>query len=226
MRLVLTSVNYADFLALTLPAWKAIVPAGLLVATSPEDVDSQRVARDHDVPVVVTDAWTREDPTCHEGGRPATFNMALGLDEALGLSGHLMPPPAAGELIGHVNPDCMPFGAWPSERAFDQDGVYGFWRYECLEPKHLAQHQRGDRSLDRFPRLKNTKGAPIGYCQLFRAQPGRRFGSYPTAAKFDTHFTARFLRHEMLPDLYLLHLGPINVRENWAGRTVPAWGTA
>ena len=227
MRFVITSVNYADYLAVTLPAWKAILPAGaLFVATSPEDVETQRVALlDHGVPCVVTDAWTRKDPTCHEGGEP-TFNIALGLDEALGLTGGLVTPPQDGEILGHASADCVPFGRWPDESRFDDQTVYAFWRYECLSPKHLAQHQSGKRPLSQFPRLKNTKGAPIGYNQMFRAKPGRRFGSYPTAGKFDTHFTARFPRFEMLLDAYLLHLGPINIRENWAGRTVPTWGAA
>ncbi len=225
MRIVLTSVNYADFLAATLAAWKAIVPAGaLVVATAPGDA-SIAVAESHGVPVVVTGAWTRIDPSCHEGG-PARFNMALGVDEALGLAGNLVPSPSDGELIGHVNPDCLPFGRWPSDKTFDAETVYGFWRYECLEQAHLEQYVRGRRPLSSFPKLKNTKGAPIGYCQLFRAQPGRRFGSYPTAAKFDTHFTSRFLNHQMLTEVYLLHLGPINVRENWSGRVVPQWGAA
>lgn len=223
MRVVLTSVNYADFLAVTLAAWKAIVPAGLVVATAPGDASIQ-VAEAHGVPVVVTDAWTRRGED-HQGGEP-TFNMGLGLNEALGLCGDRVPAPAAGELIGHVNPDCMPFGRWPNEQRFDAETVYAFWRYECLEPKHLSQHLGGVRPLSAFPRLKNTGGAPIGYCQLFRAKAGRRFGSYQTAGKFDTHFTATFARKQMLTDVYLLHLGPISVRENWAGRVVPQWGAA
>jgi hypothetical protein len=225
VRVVVTSVHYADFLAVTLPAWKAFVPAGLVVATCPGDDETVRVAGGHDVPVVVTDAWTRRDPAGHEGGDP-TFNMGYGLNVALGLAGDLVPAPESGEIVGHVNPDCYPFGRWPADGRFGADGIYAFWRHECLSPKALAEHVRGVRPLERFPRLKNSKGAPIGYCQFFRAAPGRRFGSYPTAAKFDTHFTARFLHQEMLTEAYLLHLGPINVRENWAGRTVPAWGAA
>jgi hypothetical protein len=226
MRFAITSVNYADFLAVALPAWKAMLPAGsLVVATSHEDVVTQALTKDHGVTLVVTDAWTRKDSTCHEGGAP-TFNIALGLDEALGLTGDLMSPPKDGEVIGHVSADCVPFGRWPDESNLDDQTVYGFWRYECLKPEHLAEHQQGRRPLSKFPRLKNTKGAPIGYNQIFRAKPGRRFGSYPTAGKFDTHFTTRFPRFEMLLDAYFLHLGPINVRENWAGRVVPTWGEA
>jgi hypothetical protein len=226
MRFVITSVNYADFLEVTLPLWKAFLPPGTLyVATSHEDVATRVLTLQHGVGLVVTDAWTRRDASCHEGGEP-TFNLALGLDESLGLASDLMPPPSAGEIVGHVSADCAPFGRWPDESRFDAQTIYGFWRYECLTQAHLNEHWLGRRPLAKFPRLKNTKGAPIGYNQIFRAKPGRRFGSYPTAGKFDTHFTTRFPRFEMLLDAYLLHLGPINVRENWAGRTVPTWGTA
>jgi len=227
MRFVITSVNYADYLAVTLPAWKAILPkSALCVATSHGDAESRRVTADHDVQCYITDAWTRKDPTSHEGGEP-TFNLALGLDETLGLiDGGPVPAPIAGEIVGHASADCVPFGTWPDDAVFDDRTVYAFWRYECLTPKALAEHQTGIRPIAKFPRLKNTNGAPIGYCQIFRAKPGRRFGSWPTAGKFDTQFTKTFPRSEMLLDVYLLHLGPINVRENWAGRVVPQWGAA
>lgn len=222
MRVVLTSVGYGDLLAVTIDAWKRVVPKGLVVATSFDDTESQDIAKAHYVPFVVTDAWTRDDPSCHKG-RPSTFNMALGLDVAFGFAEDSVEPVTPGEVCAHVNPDCYPFGTWPKDSAIKQDTVYGFWRHECLSQKALTQHLAGNRGLEHFPRLKNSHGWPIGYCQIFRAQPGRRFGSYPTAGKFDTDFSRGFARQEMLPDVYLLHLGAINVRENWGGRVVPRW---
>lgn len=224
MRLVIASVQYADMLEVVLPAWTALVPAGLVVATSPDDVDSQRVAASHGVPVAVTTAWTRIDDTCHRSSRPATFNLALALDEVLGLVGSN--PPAIGELCGHVSADCVPFGRWPDERTFMDGTVYGFWRYECLSPKALHEHQQGRRSLGQFPKLKNSHSWPIGYNQLFRYAPGIRFGSYATAGKFDTDFSRGFQQRVMRDELYFLHMGPISVKENWAGRVVPIWGAA
>lgn len=223
MRVVVTSVGYGDLLEVTLSAWKAVAPKGsLVVATSPEDVESISVAEARDVPVVVTDAWTRDDPSCHKG-RPSTFNMALGMDVAFGFVEEVTRPMKSGEVCAHVNPDCYPFGTWPKDSTIKQDTVYGFWRHECLSHQHLTEHVAGNRPLHHFPRLKNSHGWPIGYCQIFRAAPGRRFGSYPTAGKFDTDFSRTFSRQEMLSDVYLLHLGAINVRENWGGRVVPRW---
>lgn len=221
MRLVITSVKYGDMLPVVLPAWQSILKAGLAVATSPEDRESQAVAQAHGVPCVVTDAWTR----CDEGhtGGPAKFNLGYGVNVALGLRGSLVEPPAVGEVCAHVSADCVPFGTLPREDELRQDTVYGFWRYECLTQKALLEHQRGARSLSQFPRLKNSGGMPIGYFQMWRAARERWMPSFTTAGKTDTHFTKTFPRFEMLTSLYFLHLGPINVHENWAGRVVPQW---
>jgi hypothetical protein len=223
MRLVIASVNYGDLLRVVLPAWKAIVPS-VSVATSPDDQESQAVAAELGVPVVVTDAWTRSD----EGhtGKPATFNLGFGVNVALGLRGDLVSPPAEGELCAHVSADCYPFGEMPAESDLRTDTIYGFWRYECLTHGALKAHINGTRSLSRFARLKNSGGMPIGYFQMFRAQPGRRMPSYPTAGKTDTHFAKAFARFEMLSSLYFLHLGPINNHANWGGRVLPRWEVA
>lgn len=225
MRIVLTSVRYADFLAVTLPAWRALVPSGLLVATSPEDEASQRIAADHNVPTVITDAWRRSDRTCHQGDMPR-FNLALGLDVAFGLFDDAMPPPAEDELCGHLSADCYPVGRWPADRTFPADTIAGFWRYACATPAELRDAQQGRRAVSSFPRLKNAHGWPIGYCQLFRYRSGLRFGSFPTAGKFDIRFREQFTHKVMRDDVALLHLGPSSVRENWAGRVIPQWGAA
>ena len=225
MRIVLTSVGYADFLSVTLSAWKACIPAGCLtVATSPEDRASQRLAEAHGVPFIATDAWSRMDPTCHVGPRPG-FNMAFGLDVALGLAGDRLPRPLVGQVCAHVNADCYPVGQWPDVSTFAPDTVYGFWRYECPTPDDLNAYLSGTRSQDSFPRMKNAKGGPIGYCQIFRYVPGLRFGSYPSAGGFDTDFTKRFPNRVMRDDVFLLHLGTRDKR-NWAGRVLPTWGAA
>lgn len=224
MRWVIASVRYADFLAVTLPAWKAIVPSGLVVATSPEDFDTQDVAASCGVPCVVTDAWTRADPEGHNGG-PPTFNLGYGLNVSLGLRKGLVSPPALREILGHASADCYPFGKWPDEASIEADRIYGFWRHECLTQAGLEQHRAGATPRSRYPKLKNSGGRPIGYCQFFRHMPGRAFGSYPTAAKFDTHFVERVGRHEMRDGVYLLHLGEHDNHKNWGGRVLPAWGS-
>lgn len=226
MKVVVTSVHYADFLAVTLPAWREIVPAGcLMVATSPDDVDTHAVAAACDVPIIATEAWSQRDPSCHVGDG-VHFNLALGLDVALiGLLEGRVAKPARGEVCGHVSADCYPVGHWPADDRFTDDTIYGFWRYDCPTTEAFDRFQR-DRRIERFPRLKNAHGWPIGYCQLFRYREGLRFGSFPTAGKFDIRFRERFPNKVMLGDVSLLHLGPSSVRSNWAGRTIPHWGAA
>lgn len=214
MKVVVTSVGYADFLAVTLAAWQALVPSGLCVATSPVDEATQQVAAAAGVPVCVTDAWTRIDPSCHAGDR-VSFNMALGLDVAFA-------GVVEGEVCGHVSADCYPVGRWPADKRIVSDTIYGFWRYDCQTPQDFARYQ-ADRRLGRFPRMKNCHGWPIGYCQLFRYRSDVRFGSFPTAGKFDIRFREKFTHKVMLDDVALIHLGPSSVRANWAGRTIPAW---
>jgi hypothetical protein len=225
MRIVLTSVGYADFLAVTIAAWKRVVPAGCLtLATSPDDVDSQRLAAAHRLSFIATDAWSNTDSSCHVGARPG-FNMALGLDVSLGLIRACLPPPEEGEICGHVNADCYPTGDWPAEDTFAPETVYGFWRYECQTPTDLDAYLKGLKDKAAYSRIKTAKGAPTGYCQIFRWRPGLRFGSYPSAGAFDTDFTKRFSQKVMRDEVFLLHLGGRD-RANWAGRTLPVWGVA
>ncbi len=217
MKVIVTSVGYADFLAVTLPAWRALVPTGLCVATSPDDHATQRMAGICGVPVCLTHAWSQMDPSCHVGER-VSFNMALGLDMAFAGT-------VDGTVCGHVSADCYPVGRWPAETRIVEDTIYGFWRYDCPTPQAFDQYQ-ADRRLARFPRMKNAHGWPIGYCQVFRYRSGVRFGSFPTAGKFDIRFREKFTHKVMLDDVALIHLGPSSVRENWAGRTIPEWVSA
>jgi hypothetical protein len=226
MRAIIVSVNYADFLAVTLPAWKAILPPGTLsVATAPGD-PSIELAVAHGVTPIVTDAWTRLDETCHVGGTP-TFNAAYGMDVCLGLVDELIDPPEYGEVVVNINVDCYPVGAWPQDKHILPTILYGAWRYHCLTAKDFTTFQ-ADGSLDRFPRMKNSGGRPVGYFNAWRWVKGRRFGSYPTAGKYDTNFIELYYRKrwDYFEGLSLLHLGPQAGWENWRGRSVPAWGAA
>lgn len=224
LRVVIVSVNYGDMLTRTAPAWKKILPAGTLsVVTSLEDLETQDVCRALDIPVTITDAFTRIDDTCHAGGTP-TFNCALAMDEALGLAGDRHPRPEIGELIVNINADCYPFGQWPNDGDLHAGMLYGFWRYHCLTPKEFGQYVAGTRSIGKFPRMKNSGGRPVGYFQMWRYRAGERFRSYPNAGKYDTHFCDRWAGHmRMRDELGMLHLGEQKDWDNWRSRVVPRW---
>lgn len=229
MRAVILSVDYGDLLAVVLPAWKAILPTACLsVATTAEDAETRAVCARVGVPTIVTDAWTRSDPSVHVDGNP-TFNMALGLDVSLGLTEGLVPRPSVGELLVHINADCYPTGVFPREPDLDPGVLYGVWRYGCSTPADLAAFRAGRRTFESFGhRQKNNGGRPVGYFQMWRYENGLRYGSYATAGKFDTHFCTRWMetpghRMEMRDDVKLLHLGDQVEWANWAGRVVPRW---
>lgn len=227
MRAVIVSVRYGDMISITLPAWKQMLPAGTLaVATSPEDTESQEVAARHGVPAIVTDAWTRIDPTCHAGGT-ATFNAALGMDEALGLAGDLRSRPAIGEVIININADCYPTGTFPAEDTIRAGILYGFWRHHCQTQKDFGLFLKGKKGVHDFRWMKNSGGRPVGYFQMWRYREGERFRSYPNAGKYDTHFCDRWKPNFCMRDeIKLLHLGEQKDWANWISRVVPRWEPA
>lgn len=217
MRAVIPSVNYADFLAETLPAWcRVLGPGAITVVTSPSDRETREVARANGVRCHVTSAWTADG---------AVLNKALALDEAFGFVPGATEPPKVGDLCVSIDADGYPFGRLDTSR-IEPMVLYGAWRHECLDPAALRGHVNGAVPLSQFPRLKTSGGRPVGFFQLFRWFEGLRFGSFPSAAKYDIRFIEQFPRWEMRDDgFYLLHLGQSSVKANWRGRVVPAWAS-
>jgi hypothetical protein len=227
MRLVIVSVRCGDYLAVSLPAWQAFLRPSdtLTVATAPDDEETQSVARRHGAGCGVTDAWLSTDPTVHDGDAP-TFNMAWGLDTVFGFRDGQVAP---GTVCGMANPDLVPFGALPLDDAMAAQTLYGMGRYECLSPSALVAHQRGSTRVQDLPYVRSLgrarqKPRTGGYFMAFRWAPGIRFGSFPTAGKYDEVFARQF-PHDHLwstDQCYALHLGGRDKR-NWSGRMLPRW---
>lgn len=232
MRVVIPSVNYSDMLAVTLPAWRKLLPrAKFTVVTSRDDVHTQKVAKHARVRVLVTDLWTA-------GG--ALFNKGGALDYAFGFSGGV--PPTEGERCLSIDADVYPFGGFPDERLAERN-IYGCPRYLCATPNELDLHVHGAKPLSDFPLILPRKRgqayaldpAPtpdvvdesgrrcLGYFQLFRYTPGLQFGHSRTAGKCDIVFRNQFAHRQVLSDFYVLHLGE-STRANWRGRLVGRWG--
>jgi hypothetical protein len=58
VRIVIPSVNYADMLAVSLPAWRSEFPgAEVVVVTAPADQATQETAERFGARLCVTDAW-------------------------------------------------------------------------------------------------------------------------------------------------------------------------
>ena len=234
--------RYADFVAVTGPAWRALCPtADFRIATHPDDTATQAAALEAGAYVHVTDAWIRPGPVRNARGDRPVLNKALALDEAFGFVGD-MSPPAVGEICVSIDADVYPLGAMPPDEAIASDVLYGCPRYECLTPAALEAHRAGRYPLARMKLLQprsrkhgepanqwNTAGTPeqaarkgLGYFQCFRYRPGFRFGSYWNAARYDKDVWKQFASKAAMPGLYVLHLGTLDQR-NWSGRTVAPW---
>ena len=225
MMAVIPSVDYADMLAVTLPAWQLALPtATIRVVTSREDVATHRVCRETGIEALQTDAWKADG---------AMLNTAKALDEAFALA-------APGDVCLSIDADCYPCGTFPREDALDPDVLYGCARYLCMSMADLHAHLDGRTPREALPlmghRLErdgyglvaNTPeavtrlaGEGPGYFKVFR-YGAVRFGSFRTAGAYDTTFAAKFTKKRPIVDFYVLHLGPSRGR-NWSRRIVPRW---
>lgn len=227
MRVVTTSLDYADFLAATLPSWRALLPvADIVVVTAPQDVETQDVARAHGARLIVTDVWKRAG---------AVFNKGEAIDQ-----GFLSGPIRNGDLCLSIDADCFLLGAFPRSETVEADTIYGVARHQATSPEQLSGHIAGWIPRAELPVIgarfrghepeiscaidrRQVASRCLGYFQLFRFSSARRFGWSKSAGKCDLVFRDQFPRRGVLDDLYCVHLGT-STRRNWSGRVVPLWG--
>lgn len=210
MRIVVPSVDYADMLGVTLPAWRQQFPAAtIVVVTAHHDRSTIRVARELGAGLVVTDAWYR---------RRAKFDKAAALDEAFAFAER-----PAGEICISIDADVYPFGAFALE-AIGDGVLYSVDRFYVDTPATLAR-QVANPDPGELARMTAGRRGP-GYFQAFRARPSLTFGSYPDAGYYDLDFHRQFPGGvEVLEASYVGHLGRKSGK-NWRGRTLPKWGAA
>lgn len=209
MRIVIPSVDYADMIGVTLPAWRRTFPAAdLIVVTAKHDRATFRVARELGAALLVTDAWYRD-------GR--AFDKAAALDEAFDFRERL-----AGEVCIAIDADVYPFGVFDVD-AIGGRALYSVDRYLVDSPAEL-ERQIANPDPAALARMTAGRRGP-GYFQAFRARPSLTFGSYPDAGYYDLAFHRHFAGVEVLEASYVVHLGRKSGK-NWRGRTLPKWGAA
>jgi hypothetical protein len=229
-------VDYADYLAATLPFNKGHFDRTIVV-TTPADTATQRVCRHYNVECLVTDVLTPP-------GEP--FNKGAGIDLALRrldfsewavhLDADIALPPLFRTLLEQspLNEQCL----YSADRAMVPTWLE--WQRFLAAPQ--PQHERS-RCLppERWPigyRLTMFENGldgylPVGYFQLFHRTSrflGRPF--YPithsTAAGSDLEFAARWPRkyRQLLPEIIVYHLaaGDASDGANWEGRKTPRFG--
>jgi hypothetical protein len=236
MRIVIPSLNYADFLAVTLPAWCQIAdPDEIRIVTHLGDQHTIDVAHSYGCRIVATTAW-------HADG--ARLNKSLAMDEAFDFippsasSFSNLPnrePPDLHELCLALDADCYPVGRLPDPATIEPKVIYGCHRYICETSDILAGCLNGSFAVEKMRevvswgrRVRNShhRDCPqvaCGYFQLFRYARQMRFGSFPAANEYDVQFAFKFPRSGLLTSIHVLHLGLI--RLNWQGRTTDRWPT-
>lgn len=237
MRIVIPSLNYADFLAVTLPAWCRISNAeDIRVVTHLDDEDTIDLAHSCGCRIVATTAWYADG---------ASLNKSLAMDEAFGfippsvasfsnLSDRA--PPALHEPCLALDADCYPVGRLPDPATVEPKVIYGCHRYICETSDMLTAYLNGSIQLESLQeivswgrRVRNSQHrecpqVACGYFQLFRYARGMRFGSFPAANEYDVRFAFKFPRSGLVPDIHVLHLG--HTGQNWTGRTTERWPTS
>jgi hypothetical protein len=224
---VTVCVDYADFLACTLPSIRAAVDE-LVVVPSPDDKRTRELCRQEEVRTVVTTAM-------HDHGRRFSLGAALDAGQralplrewALVIDADIVLPPKTHRTLDRLR--------------LDREKLYGIDRVHCRGWDNAARFSAIPRAvfdvevpfLRDFPvgaRISLPDGGyvPCGYFQLWHAG-ATGYRDYPidpagTAGGCDMLHSVRFPRQyrELIPEIVGIQLetatlsDPVGV--NWAGR--------
>lgn len=222
-------VNYADFLAHTLPANK-IHFNKMVVVTTPDDHDTKRVCDYHNVECVQTNVF-------YEGGD--RFNKGKAINEGLKrisragwvlhLDADIYLPPLTRSILERIDLD--PTCVYGVDRMMCQD--FDSWISFISNPSLLHQGWVYIYT-DAFPigvrigEYNNTGYTPIGFFQLWNPRAAGVY-EYPTqhgaADRTDVQFAKKWPRRKRLfiPEIISIHLesealGVNEMGKNWNGR--------
>ncbi len=226
---VIVCVNYADFLAHTLPYNKTLFNK-LVVVTDTKDLDTKRVCEYHHVECVQTDVF-------YENGD--TFNKGKGINEGLKRL-------SCGEWVVQLDADIYlpPLTRFILDKLeLDPETIYGMDRLMCPSYKAWIKFLEKPRPIQEayiyihptaFPvgvRIAEymSKGyEPIGYFQMWNPS-ATGIKDYPTqhgkADRTDVLHAKKFprLKRQLIPELLCIHLDSenstvIKMGKNWNGR--------
>lgn len=223
---VVTSVNYSDFLAETLPHNRVLFDR-MVVVTAPEDKETRRVCEFWNVSCIPSDVFqTRWGRFCKGAG----INVGLAeLDRdayLLHLDADILLPPLTRKHLEMIQPD--PAFIYGIDRHICRGG--NEWR-EFMALPQLQHENHTWVHLDKFPmgtRLCPEAAGwgyiPVGFFQLWHASSG--ILTYPEnhndAARGDTAFAMQWprLKRGLIPEIVGYHLEslPNGKGNNWSGR--------
>jgi hypothetical protein len=228
---VTVCVEYADFLAHSLPANKHLFDR-IVVVTDTRDTATQRLCAYHHVECVQTDAFYLNDHA---------FNKGRGINEGLArldrdgwlvhLDADIVLPPRARELLHRIE--------------LDPTHIYGIDRLMCrsldawLDFLAAPELQHADEVFVqanafalgvRVAKTDQDGYLPIGFFQLWHGATGRLH--YPdqhgAAARADMMFAQQWRRAErtLIPEIVAIHLESEAAPggANWRGRRTRFFG--
>lgn len=232
---VTVCVNYSDFLAHTLPYNKHHFNH-LVVVTTPEDIDTQRVCQYYNVQCVITDEFTKHGDV---------FNKARGINVGLGylskkdwvihLDADMYLPPLTRHILERISLDnkniygidrmmCPNFEAWQSFIT-NPKPLHTGWVY--IHPMPFPMGVRiGEYMSEGYE--------PIGFFQMWNPI-GSNIFEYPnehgSADRTDVIFAKKWKRKNrvLIPEIIGIHLDSedlnlIEMGKNWNGRKTIRFG--
>jgi hypothetical protein len=227
---VIVSVDYADFLAETLPHNLPHFDRTLVI-TAPHDRATQDVCRRLSVPFYATNIFFKDG---------SKFNKARGVDFGLSFL-------RDNDWIVQLDADTyLPpmTRKWLEWRALDRESIYGIDRVDCVGydawrafvSRHHLQHDYMCRVcvppfplLDRIAIRDQGGYLPIGFFQMWHGSHGRR---YPIAKGDAEHTDVLHAmqwdgeKRHLIPEVIAVHLQsvPSALGANWSGRKTPTFG--
>lgn len=222
-------VNYADFLAHTLPANKIHFDKMVVVTTS-DDKETQRICEYHNVECVVTNAFYENGDKFNKGKGINAGLQKLSMDGwVVHLDADMYLPPLTRSILQRLDLDH--FSIYGIDRMMCPD--YESWMAFISKPKLLHQGWVYIYA-DVFPmgvrigEYNNTGYTPIGFFQMWSPRHSKVY-HYPTqhgsADRTDVQFAKKWIRRcrGFIPEIIAIHLesealGTMDMGKNWNGR--------
>jgi hypothetical protein len=233
LEVVTVCVNYADFLAHTLPSVCTQVD-NMVVVTSPKDKETQALCSFYGVRCIQTNVFYEDGDVFNKGKGICEGLKQLDMDGwVVHMDADIYLPPTTRKALDNVPLDpCKIYGV---DRLMCQG--YEKWVKFIQNPKPI--HSSGYLvHLGYFPvgaRLVKYKDPgqgyePIGFFQLWNPK-GSNVYEYPkkhgAADKTDVIHAKKWPREkrELLPEVVVIHLATTQkIGANWNGRTSPRFG--
>ncbi|MDF2427621.1 MAG: glycosyltransferase family 2 protein [Nitrosopumilus sp.] len=181
---ITVSINFGDFLKTTLPINRLLFD-DYIVVTSPEDELTQKIAKENDCILVITDRHKKD-------GAPLNKGCAIndGIDQC------------KTDWICYIDADIALTEAVKTE-CLDQNCLYGINRLMCesyedwfeyrLSGKTNHLYIKDEKEGLRLAKMPSNKKYAIGYCQIWKNKKGIKYPEESHTTLFDDlHFNDRF----------------------------------